>query len=212
MTDRQVLQTSYDRVAAVYTARIADELAAKPLDRALLDCFAEQVGTQGVVYDLGCGPGHVGAYLAQTGLRVEGIDLSAGMIAQAQQRYPAIAFTQGDLRSLAAAEDTVSGIVAFYSIIHLHDQEIVVTFQEWWRVLRPGGRVLLAFHVGDTIEHYTTLWDHPVDLDFHYLQPDTIAAALQQAGFDVEAIVRRAAYPDVEYHSNRAYLLARKVS
>src|SRR4051812_13083968 len=61
------LSASYDRVAADYTANIADELAGKPLDRALLQAFAEQVGTLAPVADLGCGPGHVAAFLAGCG-------------------------------------------------------------------------------------------------------------------------------------------------
>jgi trans-aconitate methyltransferase len=97
------VSTSYDRVAAEYTARIADELAGKPLDRALLHAFTEQVGALGPIGDLRCGPGHVTAFLASAGVAVEGIDLSSGMIAHAQQRYPTLAFRQGDLRSLRSS-------------------------------------------------------------------------------------------------------------
>ncbi len=50
------VQTSYDRVAAAYAAHYLGELAYKPLDRALLDCFAEEVRGHGPVGDIGCGP------------------------------------------------------------------------------------------------------------------------------------------------------------
>lgn len=204
------LSSSYDRVAAQYTAQIADELAGKPLDRALLQAFAEQVGTLGPICDLGCGPGHVAAFLASTGASVEGIDLSSAMISSARQRYPQLVFRQGDIRSLEMADTTFGGVAAFYSIIHLTPEEHLPTFQDWWRVLRPGGRVLLAFHVGDTVLHLDEWWGQPVDLDFRFLQPDAIAAALRQAQFSIEAIVRRAPYLDVEHPSERAYILARK--
>jgi SAM-dependent methyltransferase len=204
------LSTSYDRVAAEYTAQIADELAGKPLDRALLRAFAEQVGTLGPICDLGCGPGHVAAFLAAAGGAVEGIDLSNGMIEQARRRYPTIAFHQGDMRSLAIPHATYGGIIAFYSIIHLAPSELVATFREWWRVLRPAGRVLVAFHIGDTVVHLAEWWQQPVDLDFRFLQPEDVATALQQAHFTVEALLRRAPYPGVEHPSERAYLLARK--
>ena len=206
------VSTSYDRVAAEYTARIADELAGKPLDRALLHAFAEQAGALGPIVDLGCGPGHVTAFLASAGVAVEGIDLSSGMIAHAQQRYPTLAFRQGDLRSLAVPDATFGGITAFYSIIHLAPSELVPTFHEWWRVLRPAGYVLAAFHNGDTVVHLDTWWDQPVDLDFRFWQADTVATAFQQAHFSIEATVRRAPYPDVEHPSERVYLLARKGS
>src|SRR5437867_6393483 len=53
------IQASYDRVATEYAGRFFDELAHKPLDRALLNCFAEQVQGRGPVADLGCGPGQI---------------------------------------------------------------------------------------------------------------------------------------------------------
>ena len=64
------IQASYDRVAAAYAAHFMGELAHKPLDRALLDCFAEEVRGQGPapVGDIGCGPGHVARYLHECGL------------------------------------------------------------------------------------------------------------------------------------------------
>ena len=210
MHDPSPLATSYDRVAAEYTARIAGELAGKPLDRALLGAFAEQAGALGPLCDLGCGPGHVAAFLAAAGASVEGIDLSGGMVAQARERYPAIAFRQGDLRSLASPDGSFGGIVAFYAIIHLAPNELVPTLREWRRVLRPNGLVLVSFHIGDAVQHLDEWWQQPVDLDFHYLQPELVASALREAGFALEATLRRAPYPEVEYPSERAYLLARR--
>jgi len=202
------LVTSYDRVAAEYTARIADELDGKPLDRALLRAFAEQV--RGPIWDLGCGPGHVAAFLASLGTAVEGVDLSSGMVAQARQRHPNLSVRQGDLRDLAIPAATLGGIVAFYSIIHLDPTDLVPAFQEWWRALRPEGRVLVAFHSGDTVVHLDTWWDQPVDLDFRFLPLAHVSAALQQAQFHIEAELVRAPYPQVEHPSQRAYILARK--
>jgi ubiquinone/menaquinone biosynthesis C-methylase UbiE len=204
------LSTSYDRVAADYTADIADELAGKPLDRALLQAFAEQVGTLAPVADLGCGPGHVAALLAECGIEVEGFDLSQGMIDQARQRYPALSFRQGDMRSLAVADAQFGGVTAFYSIIHLAEDELVPTFQEWWRVLRPSGCVLVAFHIGQDVLHLDEWWQHSVDLDFRFLPVDTVTSALVQARFTIEAVLQRSPYPAVEHQSQRGYVLARK--
>ncbi|NJN99106.1 MAG: hypothetical protein HC875_35940 [Anaerolineales bacterium] len=47
------------------------------------------------------------------------------------------------------------------------------------------------------------------NLSFSY---NRVATALQQAGFTLEATLRRAPYPEVEHPSERAYLLARKPS
>lgn len=210
MTNSNRLPTSYDRVAADYTARIANELAGKPLDRALLHAFAEQAGALGPVADLGCGPGHVAAFLAAAGAAVVGFDLSSGMIDQARRRYPALDFRQGDLRSLDAADATYGGVIAFYSIIHLAEGELDPAFAEWRRALRPGGLALVAFHIGDSVVHLDEWWDHPVDLDFRFLPVEWVTSALERAQFTIEARLQRSPYPGVEHPSQRAYVLARK--
>src|SRR5436190_11211250 len=64
------VRDSYDRVAERYADEIGGELAGKPVDRALLRSLTELVSTMdgsngsGYVADLGCGPGHIAAYLA----------------------------------------------------------------------------------------------------------------------------------------------------
>ncbi len=62
-------RATYDAVAGDYAEHLSGELAAKPLDRALLAAFAELVRTAGIgpVADLGCGPGHVTATCTPSG-------------------------------------------------------------------------------------------------------------------------------------------------
>ena len=45
--DLSPTRASYDELAATYAARLFDELAGKPLDRHLLDRFAESVRARG---------------------------------------------------------------------------------------------------------------------------------------------------------------------
>jgi hypothetical protein len=47
-------------------------------------------------------------------------------------------------------------------------------------------------------------------LDFRFFRPEEIADFLRSAGFEVEEIVEREPYPDVEHQSRRAYILATK--
>ncbi|HYF65673.1 MAG TPA: class I SAM-dependent methyltransferase [Herpetosiphonaceae bacterium] len=209
MAERNPLQVSYDRLAADYAARLADELAGKPLDRALLASFAEQVRPLGPVCDLGCGPGHVAAALAGLGLIAVGFDLAAGMLGQGRRRFPALPFAQADLRALPVRAASLGGISAFYSIIHVAPDELAAAFGDWRRALRPAGRALVAFHIGDHTVHLDEMWEQPVDLDFHFLDPAAVGAALGAAGFAIEAVVERAPYPDVEHQSRRCYIQAR---
>lgn len=202
------VRASYDRVAAGYVRELFHELDQKPLDRQLLDQFTVRLTGHGPVCDLGCGPGHVTAYLRGRGLDVFGLDLSVGMVEEARRLSPEIEFRQGDLRVLDVPDSAWSGIVAFYSLLHVARGKLTAALRELWRVLRPGGLLLLAFHVGDGHIHRDELFGQPVALDFLFFRPAEMAGYLQQAGFTIEETIERDPYPDVEYPSRRCYLLA----
>lgn len=200
---------SYDEIAATYTERLFDELAGKPLDRHLLNRFAEAVRARGLVADLGCGPGHVARYLHERGVRMVGIDLAPGMIDWARKRSPEIEFRVGDMRALELADGALAGIVAFYSLIHITESEMGFTLRELRRALAPGGLLLIAFHIGEETVHRDELWDHAVSLDFRFLMPSAMVTHLEAAGFLVIERIEREPYPEVEHPSRRCYLLAR---
>jgi SAM-dependent methyltransferase len=204
------VQASYDRVAEEYVARIYGELDHKPLDRQLLDRFADRVQVIGPACDLGCGPGHVARYLHERGVDVRGIDLSPAMVEVARRLNPGIEFRQGDMRSLEIEDGTFGGTAAFYSIIHIPRPEVVTALVEMKRVLRPGGLLLLAFHIGDDVVHLDEWWGHPVSVDFIFFRTEEIAGYLREAGFQVVEVVEREPYPEVEHPSQRAYVLSEK--
>ncbi|HEX4255796.1 MAG TPA: class I SAM-dependent methyltransferase [Streptosporangiaceae bacterium] len=203
---------SYDAVAGAYADGLRDELAGKPLDRALLTALIEQsqlepAAAGPVVGDLGCGPGHIAGWLAAHGATAVGVDLSAGMIEVARREQPGAEFRVGDLLSLPAADGEFGAVVAFYSIIHLAPGELPAALAEMHRVVRPGGLALLAFHIGTDVRHFSDWLGHQVDVDFRFYEPDDVAALLEAAGFTVAARLERRAYP-AEVDTRRAYLLA----
>jgi len=203
-------RASYDTVAARYADEIAGELANKPFDREFLDRFAESVRGKGKVLELGCGPAHVAAYLAERGVDVSGLDLSPQMVEQARRRFPGLDVMVGNMLDLPFADGSLAGLIAFYSIIHFDDDQLAAAFREMARVLDPGCPVALAFHIGNQVEHLEQWWDMPVVLDFRYLDPAVILGMLGKANFEIESTVVREPIPDVEYQSRRAYIVARK--
>lgn len=212
MLERADCQASYDAVAEEYVRRVADELQHKPLDRALLDRFAAGTRDRGPVCDLGCGPGHVARYLKEQGVNVVGYDLSPKMLEAARLLNPGITFRQADMTSLDDANESWAGIVAFYSLIHIPPPEIARTLREFRRLLQPGGVLLLAFHVGDETLHLDDWWEQKVNVDFFFFQPHEMAGQLEAAGFEIEQIIEREPYPEVEHQSRRAYIFARRPS
>jgi ubiquinone/menaquinone biosynthesis C-methylase UbiE len=204
-------QSSYDRIAEEYTARIAGELEHKPMDRMVLDDFAARIKGAGRVCELGCGPGHVARYLHDRGVDVFGIDLSLGMLEQARKLNPAIEFQQGNMLALDVEDSAWAAIVAFYSIVHIPKADIPQAFGEMFRVLQRGGLVFLAFHVGIEVLREENLWGHQVSLDLVFFGRKEVERYLATAGFAIEDSIERNPYaPEVEYQSRRAYILARK--
>jgi len=207
-------QASYDAVAASYADAMSDELQHKPLDRALLTAFGEQArqagAGRGLVWDVGCRPGHVTAFLAGLGLHAAGIDLSEGMVAQAGARHPDLEFRAGSMTALPARDGAWDGLVSFYSLIHMiGDADVRAALAEFRRVLAHGGLLLLAVHAGQEVRHSTEWFGAAVDVSFRFFDPDWLAAELDRAGFAVEAVTRRQPYPGAEVATERAYFLAR---
>jgi SAM-dependent methyltransferase len=203
-------RASYDTVARKYADEIANELDNKPFDREFLESFAESVMGLGHVVELGCGPAHVAAYIASRGVDISGLDLSPQMVEQAHRLFPSVKVIVGDMLDLPFADRSLGGVVAFYSIIHFDDAQLATAFSEMARVLRTGGRLALAFHVGDEVVHRDQWWDMPVVLDFRYLEPDLVTRLLGEAGFEIVSSQVRPPYPEIEYQSRRCYIVATK--
>jgi SAM-dependent methyltransferase len=205
------LQSGYDPVAEDYAREFRDEMSKKPFDRKMLDWLAEKVNGLGTICDLGCGVGQAAGYLHGRGASVCGIDLSTEMIKQARSLNPDIAFQQGNMLALTGvAEGSFGGIAAFYSIIHIPRPSLVDAMQEMKRVLCPGGRLLLTFHIGQKDIHLDEWWNKPVSLDFYFFETEEMKGHLTQAGFELEEVIERDPYPDVEVQTRRAYVFARK--
>lgn len=183
-------RTSYDTVAVSYADQLREALAGEPYLRAALALFAELVHATGggPVADVGCGPGHVTAHLHEMGVDAFGIDLSPAMIDLARRDHPNLRFEVGSMTDLHLADASLAGLLAFWSLIHVPDDAVPTVFSHFHRVLRPGGPLLLGFHVGDESRLKTQGYGgHPMNVYVHRRQPDQVTTWLGDAGFTVEA-------------------------
>jgi SAM-dependent methyltransferase len=206
------LQDSYDSVAEEYARHFCDEMEKKPFDRKMLDWLAEKVNGSGMICDLGCGPGQIAGYLHSRGVDVCGVDLSPEMVKQARRLNPAITFQQGDMLALTEVpNDHYGGIAAFYSIIHIPRPSVVDALRELKRVLRPEGTLLLTFHIGQETVHRDEFLGKEVSLDFYFFETEDMKDSLKAAGFELEEVIERDPYTEVEHPSRRAYIFAKKL-
>ncbi|MHA5051893.1 class I SAM-dependent DNA methyltransferase [Streptomyces sp. SD15] len=204
------IRASYDTVAVDYADLLRAELGNKPLDRAMLAAFAEKVraGGGGKVADLGCGPGRVTAHLEGLGLDAYGIDLSPEMVAVARRDHPQLRFEVGSMTDLGIKDGSLAGALVWYSTVHTPLDELPIFFQEFNRVLAPGGHLLIAFKVGDERVRLEHAYGHDVDLHVYRFPPERVAEFLRAAGLiEVARLVREA---DAREKTPQAFVLARK--
>ena len=98
------------------------------------------------------------------------------MIGEAQRLNPGIEFSVGSMTDLAVADNGVGGVCAWYSTIHVPDDHLPRVFDEFHRVLIPGGFVLLGFQVGDEPRILDEAFGQRVELTFFRRQPGHVLA------------------------------------
>jgi ubiquinone/menaquinone biosynthesis C-methylase UbiE len=138
------------------------------------------------------------------------MDISSGMVEQARKLNPGIKFQQGDMLKLDIENEAWGAIVAFYSIINIPRDEVLTALRELYRVLRSGGLLLLAFHLGEETIHMEEWRGEEVSVDFNFFRLEEVEGYLKKASFVVEEVIEREPYEGVEYPSRRAYIIGRK--
>jgi ubiquinone/menaquinone biosynthesis C-methylase UbiE len=107
---------------------------------------------EGAVLELGCGTGRVSLPLAKAGVRVVGVDRSAGMLARAAMRRARLnrgrkgatkplTLVRSDIRTLPFVDAGFSMVLAPYGILQslLRETDLKSTLESVFRVLAPGG-------------------------------------------------------------------------
>ena len=144
--DRASITRAYDRWAPVYDLVFGKVFAT---GRAASIAAAESVG--GRILEVGIGTG-ISLERYSRNNRITGIDISAPMLRKAQERVQALGLTNVDALSvmdaakLAFPDASFDVVVAQYVITAVPDPD--GTLDEFARVVRPGGEIILVNHLG----------------------------------------------------------------
>ena len=205
------VRATYDAVATAYADQLVDELDGLPFERWLLARVAGHAAGAPVV-EVGSGPGHVTAFLADLGADAQGIDLSPRMVEEARRRFPDGDYHVGDLRKLMRPTSAPgwSAVLAWYSLIHLAASELPDALAALTRPLASGGWLVVALHAGAEVLHTDEWFGVAVDHDVVLHRPSDVAALVEAAGLrDIEWYVRGPVTPRGET-TERLYLVGRK--
>ncbi|MBO4206015.1 class I SAM-dependent methyltransferase [Micromonospora echinofusca] len=192
MNTQQVRQ-AYASVAELYIGLFGTRQQVHADDLAFIG--RHLAGRPGTVLDLGCGPGHITDYLRSSGVDATGIDLVPEFVAHARATHPDGRYELGSMDRLAAADRSVVGILAWFSLIHLPPQDLDGVLAEFRRVLAPAATLVTGFFVRDEVDAFdhkvVTAWRWPVD---------EFSERLTRVGFrEVERLQRPAEGPHRPY-------------
>ena len=146
--------------------------------------FAAPLVTGLDVVEVGCGEGYGTALLAERAYRVTGIDYDALTITHAATTYPQACFVRANLAALPFPDSAVGAVVTLQVIEHVWNHAEFVS--ECWRVLRPGGLLLVTTPNRLT---FSPGLDEPVN-PFHTKEftAAELAELLEHVGFAIESV------------------------
>lgn len=202
----------YDLAAQEYTGKFLNELDGKPFDRNLLERYARMLPEGGLVYECGCGSGHIGRYLAGQGhQQVIGLDFSENSVEQARRNFPDMKFHVDDMLHTKMPSTSADGILAFYAIVHFTYREVEKVLAGWYQLLKPGGLSLFSFHVGNDVVPVENFLDvSGAKATWRFLKTERILKLAEKTGFTRVEAVERYPYEGAEHPSRRAYVIIKK--
>ncbi len=140
----QVNRRTYDQIAGQFVQRTPgmDEWLIKKATR-----LVEHIQPEQRMLDVGCGPGRDLSWFLKNGFQALGVDLSMGMLMEAQ-KVAKPSLCQMEMRHLALASRSFAGVWCNAALLHLPKKEVPNALAEIHRVLIPGGRFILSIQKG----------------------------------------------------------------
>lgn len=132
----------FDAWSRVYDAPWVQRATYRPVQDAVVESLRHAAPQR--VLDIGCGTGQLAHRIAETfaPVRVVGCDFSPGMLRRAAARSRAVRWVRGDAGRLPFRDCSFDTIVSTEAFHWFPDQGAALA--EFFRVLAPGGRLLLA--------------------------------------------------------------------
>ena len=181
MIFNRVLRAVWDdrnNSAAAYERYLRNKLRAYPNDRDL--AFAEAIGSESVesfnrqgdghvavlkhhglkngmsIYDLGCGCGRTAQALQRDGWngKYTGADVVHGFVSELRRKCPGFE-ARVHRRSTIVADDASLDMIFHWSVFtHISIEECFLYFEDSFRALKPGGKLVFSFLELSDPEHY----------------------------------------------------------
>jgi SAM-dependent methyltransferase len=140
--DRNEVRRAWDDVSAAY-ARNRDPTGS---DADLIDDLLAELPAEPLALDVGCGDG--ARTLANLPAGSVGLDFSRRGLELAADTVPGARLVQADMTAIPLAVASVDAITAYHAVFHVDREAHPAVYEEFARVLKPGGRLLMTLPGG----------------------------------------------------------------
>ena len=181
MDETQTTIHSYNQNAKAY----ADKFMCHEPYVKQANAFAQLLGSEDSVLDIGCGPGNVAKQLlAAKSLQITGVDLSDEMVKLASANVPSGRFYCQDIRNAEFVTGSFDAVVLSFSIVHLTDAEADNLLRQAISWTKRNGYMFVSFMSGKVAGFEQTSFSRQ-PIFFNYFDHGKIAQLLSEHGVDI---------------------------
>ena len=94
------------------------------------------------ILDVAAGTGTSSVALARSGAEVIALDFSSGMVAEGRRKHKKIEFVEGDAEKLPFPDNHFDAVSISFGLRNVNEPKVALA--EMYRVLKPGGRVVVC--------------------------------------------------------------------
>ncbi|MHA1220619.1 MAG: class I SAM-dependent methyltransferase, partial [Candidatus Heimdallarchaeota archaeon] len=142
---KEIVSLGYDKMADKYLKTRSEDVP----EVKLLPDFMKRLPVGARVLDAGCGAGEPITRLLSEKFKVSGVDISKKQIDIAREMLPYCEFIWQDMTTLTFPDEYFDGIVSYYAIPHVPREEHMGLLENFYRMLKPNGIVLICFGTSD---------------------------------------------------------------
>jgi ubiquinone/menaquinone biosynthesis C-methylase UbiE len=136
---------TYDETAKSYT----DAHYTRTYWEPQYERFEKQLNAGDKILDVGCGGGRDSLRFMERGYEVTGVDLSPGMLAEAEKRVSNVGFIKMDMVDLKFPDASFDGIWCCASLLHIKRSSAHDVLRGFRRVLKENGVLFISVKEGE---------------------------------------------------------------
>ncbi|MFC6963625.1 class I SAM-dependent methyltransferase [Halocatena marina] len=179
MIEKNAVRHSYDEIADTYATQRSENSP----DTELLAQFLDTLSEPTRILDAGCGPGIPVLPRISAVTTAIGVDVSREQLRLAEENAPDALLLQSDMTDLPFDDGVFDAVIACWSLIHIPMDDHQAVIDEFARVLRPHGRLLVCEGTDEWIGDNPDWLESGVAMQWNIAGASATRAQLHNAGF-----------------------------